>query len=81
MGETSFPASQIKDDATFGKVEIFRDHLEVEVLLQRQDPKLNKLMLEVGFQGCADAGICYMPIKETVSLELSDEGGHWWSTK
>jgi len=50
VGETSFPSSQIKDDATFGKVEIFRDHLEVEVLLQRQDPKLNKLMLEVTFR-------------------------------
>jgi thiol:disulfide interchange protein DsbD len=28
-GEQSFPASQTKHDATFGNVEIFRDHLEV----------------------------------------------------
>ena len=81
VGEQTFPASQTKHDATFGTVEIFRDHLEVEVFLQRQDTKLNKLMLEVGFQGCADAGVCYMPVKETVSLDLSDEGGHWWSAK
>ena len=78
VGEESFPASQTKHDATFGKVEIFRDHLEVEVLLQRQDTKLNKLMLEVTFQGCADAGVCYMPIKESVSLDLSDESFNWW---
>jgi thiol:disulfide interchange protein DsbD len=81
VGKTSFPASLTKHDATFGTVEIFRDHLEAEVFLQRQDTKLNKLMLELNFQGCADAGVCYMPVKETVSLDLSDEGFHWWSTK
>ena len=81
VGEPSFPVSQTKHDATFGKVVIFRDHLEAEVFLQRQDPKFDKLMLEVTFQGCADIGVCYMPVKETVSLDLSDEGLHWWNTK
>jgi thioredoxin:protein disulfide reductase len=79
VAETSFPASHTKHDATFGTVEIFRDHLEVEVFLQRQDIKLDKLTLEVTYQGCADAGVCYMPVKETVTLDLSDEGFHWWS--
>ena len=46
VGKTTFPASHTKHDATFGTVEIFRDHLEVEVFLQRQDTKLNKLMLK-----------------------------------
>ena len=78
VGEQSFPASQTKHDATFGTVEIFRDHLEVEVLIQRQDPKLNKLTLEIAFQGCADVGVCYMPIKKTVSFDLSDDGFSWW---
>lgn len=80
IGEQSFPASQTKHDTTFGTVEVFRDQLEVEVLLQRQDPKLNKLTLEVTFQGCADVGVCYMPIKKTVSFELSDESFNWWGT-
>jgi len=72
-GEQSFPSSHTKHDKFFGDVEIFRDHLEVEVLLQRQDPKLNMLTLEVAFQGCADVGICYMPIKKTVSFDLPVE--------
>ena len=41
---------------------------------------MNKLTLEVTFQGCADVGVCYMPIKETVSLDLSDESFNWWGT-
>ena len=80
VGEQFFPASHTKHDATFGNVEIFRDHLEVDVLVQRQAPKLNTLTLEVNFQGCAEFGVCYMPIKETVSFDLSDENFNWWGT-
>ena len=80
VGEQSFPASHTKHDNFFGDVEIYRDHLEVEVLLQRQDPKLNKLVLEVTFQGCADVGVCYMPIQKTVALDLPDESFSWRGT-
>jgi thiol:disulfide interchange protein DsbD len=78
VGEPSFPIGHSKHDANFGDVEIYRDHLDVEVLVQRQEPKLNKLMLEVTFQGCADVGVCYMPIQKTVALDLSDESFSWW---
>ncbi len=78
MGEQSFPASQTKHDAYFGNVEIFRDYLELEIILQRQDPKLNTLTLEVTFQGCAGVGICYMLIQKTISLDLLDESFNWW---
>ncbi len=79
-GKPSFPASQTKQDVTFGNVEVFRDHLEVEISLQRQDPKLNKLMLEVSFQGCADVGVCYMPVKKALTFDLSDDSFNWWGT-
>ena len=80
IGEPSFPPSQTKLDRTFGNVEIFHDHLEVEVPLKRDDPKLKSVTLDVTFQGCADVGVCYMPIKKTVSFDLSDEGFNWWGT-
>ena len=72
VGEQAFPASHTKHDGFFGDVEIYRNHLEAEVLLQRQDPKLNKLTLAVAFQGCADVGVCYMPMQKTLSFELLD---------
>jgi thioredoxin:protein disulfide reductase len=80
LGEPSFPPSHTKHDATFGTVEVFRDHLEVELTLQRQDLKLKTLTLEVAFQGCADVGVCYMPVKKTVSLDLSEDSFNWWGT-
>ncbi|MGR9000340.1 MAG: protein-disulfide reductase DsbD [Gammaproteobacteria bacterium] len=80
LGEPSFPASHTKHDANFGDVQIFQDHLDVEVLIQRQDPKLNKLILEVHSQGCTVDGVCYMPSQQTVSVDLSDDGFSWWGT-
>ncbi len=80
VGVQSFPASETKHDALFGDVEIFRNHVEVAVPLQREDAKPNKLILEAHFQGCADAGVCYMPSQQTVSVDLPDESFNWWGT-
>jgi len=79
VGEQSFPPGHAKHDNFFGDVEVFRDHLEVEIAVQRQDPKLNKLELEVNFQGCADVGLCYMPVQQSVSFDLPDEDFNWWA--
>jgi thiol:disulfide interchange protein DsbD len=76
--EQTFPPGQTKHDNFFGEVEIFRGHLDAEIALQRQDPKLNKLILEVTFQGCADAGVCYMPVQQTIAFDLSDKSFNWW---
>ncbi|MFA6162029.1 MAG: protein-disulfide reductase DsbD [Methylobacter sp.] len=78
VGEQIFPPGHTKHDNFFGEVEVFRDHLDAEIALQRQDPKLNKLVLEVTFQGCADAGVCYMPVQQTISFDLSDKSFTWW---
>ncbi|MFZ2313926.1 MAG: protein-disulfide reductase DsbD [Methylobacter sp.] len=78
VGEQTFPPGHTKHDNFFGEVEVFRDHLDAEITLQRQDPKLNKLVLEVTFQGCADAGVCYMPVQQTISFDLSDKSFTWW---
>lgn len=77
-GDQHFPPGHTKHDNLFGDVEVFRDHLEVEITLLRQDPKLDKLVLEVTFQGCADAGVCYMPEQQTVAFDLSDDNFNWW---
>jgi len=78
VGEQIFPPGHTKHDNFFGEVEVFRDHIDAEIALQRQDPKLNKLVLEVTFQGCADAGVCYMPVQQTISFDLSDKSFTWW---
>lgn len=72
LGVPSFPAGQTKQDQHFGNVEIYRDQLEVELPIQRSAANPASLKLEVSFQGCADAGVCYMPVKKSITLDLSD---------
>ncbi|NOT10617.1 MAG: hypothetical protein HOP23_02075 [Methylococcaceae bacterium] len=69
-GKPAFPASHTKHDEFFGDVEIFRNRLAVDIPLQRQDSKQKALTLEVRFQGCSDAGVCYLPIQQTLSFNL-----------
>ncbi len=78
VGEQVFPAGHVKHDNVFGEVEVFQDRLEAEISLQRQEPKQTRLTLAVTFQGCADAGVCYMPVQQTLSFDLADQGFKGW---
>lgn len=65
-----FHIGQSKQDKHFGTVEVYRKHLEVELPIQYPVAKSTALVLEVTFQGCADIGVCYMPIQKVISFDL-----------
>ncbi len=69
-GSPSLPAAQTKDDEFFGKVQIYRNLVEVRVPIERAAGSGNFLTLEATSQGCADAGLCYPPHRQRVLLEL-----------
>jgi len=58
-------AGKKKHDEFFGNVEVFYQELDVEV--GDVDQNVEKIELQVEFQGCADAGICYPPRKLAIS--------------
>lgn len=66
----TLPDGEQKHDEYFGDVEVYYDRLEV--VLELAPGSATATHLKVGFQGCADAGLCYPP--ETVSLELFEGG-------
>jgi len=70
--QVGFPAGQIKQDEVLGAVEIYRERLELTVLLRHSRQKPGSLALEVTYQGCADSGFCYMPIKKVLTFALDD---------
>lgn len=72
IGAPSFPAGQHRQDVQFGDVEIFRDRLELALPFQRRSAAAETLNLEVTFQGCADSGVCYLPIRKTIGFELPE---------
>ena len=67
LGTPVIPAGEEKDDPFLGKVRIFHDQLEVSVPVQGVSEG-QKLKLNVTFQGCAEAGICYPPMEQLVEL-------------
>ncbi|MDP2451802.1 MAG: protein-disulfide reductase DsbD [Polaromonas sp.] len=57
-----WPAGTSKTDETYGKSEVYHD--QVNVLVKATDARA----LTIGWQGCADAGLCYPPQTRRVNL-------------
>jgi thiol:disulfide interchange protein DsbD len=70
LGEARFPAGEKKHDEFFGEMEIYRGRMEILLPVSRSQPQAPAVELEVTAQGCADAGLCFPPYKQTVSLSL-----------
>lgn len=65
LGELQLPPALEYSDEFFGDVLIYRNQTILEVPFENGAPE--SLTLTLGFQGCADAGLCYPP--ERITLE------------
>ena len=75
LGEAQFPKGKVKYDETFQKdVETFRGDMRIRVPLTTS-PADGHVQLDVTSQGCADAGLCYPPMTQQVSVRLPAAGG------
>jgi thiol:disulfide interchange protein DsbD len=70
LGEATFPKGKIKQDPYFGDMEVYRNSVSIRIPIQRSNGSANTLTLMTVSQGCADAGLCYPPQKEKVSIQL-----------
>jgi thiol:disulfide interchange protein DsbD len=68
LGDPTFPDSTRLDDPQYGDVEIFRGPLTVTFPILGLSNQPSTLDLNAGYQGCADIGVCYPPIKKQVSF-------------
>lgn len=66
----SFPAGKEKHDETFGDSTVYYGNLTLQQKLSRTSTEATNITLTIGFQGCADIGVCYPPMKQTVTLQL-----------
>jgi len=73
-GAPLLPPGKVKDDAFFGKVEIYRGGLVVRLPLDGAQPG-DKVTVKAESQGCADAGVCYPPQAQTLTVALPARGG------
>ena len=68
------PPGALKDDPFFGAVETYRGGFALRLPLAGAEPGL-KVTVKAESQGCADAGVCYPPQVQSVTVVLPPAGG------
>jgi thiol:disulfide interchange protein DsbD len=70
LGTPDIPAGEKKSDQFFGEQEVYHHDLVVKLPVSRASKEPLTLLLEVGYQGCADAGLCYPPQRKKLEVEM-----------
>ena len=70
LGAVKLPKGEMKNDQIFGKTEVYKKAILVDIPLNR--PASTKALTVVAsYQGCHEKlGVCYPPIEKTVQLAL-----------
>ncbi|BCG62527.1 MAG: thiol:disulfide interchange protein DsbD [Methyloprofundus sp.] len=66
----NIPRGTPKYDEAFGDVEILHNTLSINIPLARMDITAQGIKLKANFQGCAERGVCYPPMEQTIDLWL-----------
>ncbi|TMH89954.1 MAG: protein-disulfide reductase DsbD [Betaproteobacteria bacterium] len=66
LGAPQFPRGVKHKDEFFGEVETYRNEVRIRLPVQGD----GRFDLKVVSQGCADAGVCYVPMESKISLRL-----------
>ena len=70
IADAVLPSGKIKVDAFFGRTETYRDRVRIRVPLSEAERAKKRVRLKVISQGCADAGVCYIPQEQWVEVQL-----------
>ena len=70
LGTAQIPPGKIKKDQFFGEVEIHRGKVAVTLPIERDAGAGDAIQISATSQGCADLGVCYPPLSQTVLLNL-----------
>ena len=74
LANLGIPRGQVKEDQFFGKQETFRDLVRIRVPVPAEHAAKGAVSLKVISQGCADKGLCYMPLEQKVHVILPQTG-------
>jgi len=73
LGAVAMPDGKKHHDEFFGDVEVFYDVLSATVPVSRSGDA-SSFEIQVSYQGCADAGLCYPPVTKTVAIDMPPPG-------
>jgi thioredoxin:protein disulfide reductase len=70
LGAPQFPAGARHKDEFFGETETYRKQVAIRIPVQGE----GRFDLKVVSQGCADVGVCYVPMESQATLVLTAAG-------
>jgi thiol:disulfide interchange protein DsbD len=65
------PDGKIKTDEFFGDVETYRHSVRILLPILYEAAPANQLEIKVTSQGCADIGVCYPPLKQSLAMDMT----------
>ncbi len=68
LGTPQFPPGTRKTDEFFGEVETYRKQVAIRLPVENAEGPLH---LTVTSQGCADVGVCYIPMDSKATIQLA----------
>ncbi len=71
LGDLKLTEGKLKDDPIFGQVTVFYGSAQARLPLY--DIK-GQVVVEFEYQGCADAGVCYPPQKQQITVDAASFG-------
>jgi thiol:disulfide interchange protein DsbD len=74
VADAELPQGKMKQDPLFGRSEIYRDRVRIQVPLGGADLARGSVRLKVVWQGCSDSGVCYIPQEQWVEVTLTTRG-------
>jgi len=69
LGTAQIPPGKVKQDEFFGKVETHRGLLIIKLPINRGSSQA--ITLKATSQGCADVGVCYPPLTQSVKINFA----------
>ncbi len=63
-----FPRGTLRDDPFFGKRVIYQGTVNIDVPFKCSS-NAHSIKLTVGYQGCAEAGLCYPPVTKQIRFK------------
>ncbi len=70
LGTVTTPEGEEKEDEFFGRIQVYYGSAEATAQLQRTQPDATEVVLKAEYQGCADIGVCYPPMEQTIPVLL-----------
>lgn len=68
LADIQLPPGEVKQDLNHAQYEVYANSIDIPVVLHTDK---QKIQMTIKYQGCAEKGFCYPPMRKSVSLDIT----------